>query len=196
VSGKGAKDEIRAFIAVELSSSLRDTLGELQEDLKRAGVEARWVRPQGIHLTLKFLGNIAAEQVQAVRSAMEEAVHGSKPIEARAGGVGAFPNERRPRVVWVGLEEPTGALVALQKRLDAALKPLGFKPENRPFKAHLTIARIKSPGRGAEVARALADQEDVDFGKIVVDKIVLYKSTLKPTGAMYTRLEEVALEGG
>lgn len=195
MSAKGGEGSIRAFIAVDLPPSLKEALGGLQDALKGAGAKARWVRPEGVHLTLKFLGYIQPDKVPAVRSAMEEAVRGTEAFEARVAGVGAFPNARRPRVIWVGLEEPTGALLSVQKRLESALVPLGFEPEKRPFKAHLTLARIKQPGRSAGVAEALEAQKGVDLGKISVEKLVLYKSTLKPTGAVYTPLEEVALGG-
>lgn len=184
---------IRAFIAVVLPETVKEALGGVQQEMKQVGAEARWVRPQGIHLTLKFLGDISVEQVPSIRQAMEEAARGSGPFEVRIAGVGVFPNERRPRVIWVGLEEPTGALVSLQKSLEAALRPLGFKPEGRPFKGHLTLARIKAPGRTGGVLKAIEAQKDVDLGKMSVDKIVLYQSTLKPTGAVYAALEEVGL---
>lgn len=190
--GKGA---IRAFIAADLPASVREALGELQGAMRGSGLQARWTRPQGIHVTLKFLGNVQPEQIPAIRAAMEEAAQGFGPMEARVGDVGAFPNEHRPRVVWVGLEEPTGGLVALHRRLEAALKPLGFEPEGRPFRPHLTLARIKAPGRAGGVVRALEAHRGVEIGKITVDRIVLYQSTLKPTGALYTALEEVALGG-
>ena len=196
MSQKERKDPIRAFIAVELPPPIREALGEVQRAMREAGAEAKWVRPDSIHLTLKFLGNIRAEKLSAIRSAMEAAVRGTEPLKASVAGVGAFPNERRPRVLWVGLDEPTGELEALHRRLEAALRPLGFKPEGRPFRPHLTMARIRSPARGARggaIARALDAQRSVILGKITIGRIVLYQSTLKPTGAVYTPLEEVAL---
>lgn len=190
--GEG-KGTLRAFIALELPPDLKDSLGEVQQAMKRSGAEARWVRPQSIHLTLKFLGNIPSEMVPSIREAIETSARGTSPFEVRVAGTGAFPNERRPRVLWIGLDEPTGALMALQKKLEAALVPLGFGAERRPFKAHLTLARIKSPPRGGGIIKALESQKDVDLGKITVDKIVLCQSTLKPSGAVYKSLEEVAL---
>lgn len=190
--GQGA---IRAFIAVDLPTSVREALGDIQQAMGEAGLQARWTRPEGVHLTLKFLGNVQPDQVPAIRAAMEEATRGFRPMEVRVADVGAFPNERRPRVVWVGLEEPTGSLAGLQSRLEEALEPLGFEPEGRPFRPHLTLARIRSPGRAGGVLRALEAHRGVEIGKITVDRIVLYQSTLKPTGAVYTILEEVALGG-
>lgn len=190
--GRG-EGTLRAFIAVELPPALKDALGEVQQAMKGAGAEARWVRAQSIHLTLKFLGDIPSKMVPVVREAMETSAEGTSTFEVRVAGTGAFPNERRPRVLWVGLEEPTGALLELQKKLEAALTPLGFEPEGRPFKGHLTLGRIKSPPRGGGIVKALVSQKDVDLGKISVDKIVLYQSTLKPSGAVYKSLEEVAL---
>lgn len=190
------KGSIRAFIAVELPQSVKEGLGLIQRAMRSEGAEAKWVRPESIHLTLKFLGNISADKVSDIRGAIEEACRGAAPMEVRVFGTGAFPNERRPRVIWVGLEEPTGGLASLQQRLEAALKPLGFEPEGRPFKAHLTLARVKSPRSAGSIARALDAQKEADLGKITVDKVVLYQSTLRPTGAVYKALEEVALGEG
>lgn len=190
--GKGA---IRAFIAVDVPPPVQEALGELQRGMEEVGLKARWVRPQDVHVTLAFLGNVPAEQVPELRAAMEEAAQGAGPLEVRVGGVGAFPNERWPRVIWVGFEEPTGGLAALHKRLEAALVPLGYEPEDRPFRPHLTLARIKVPARAGRVVHALEAHKDVDLGKITIDRIVLYQSTLKPTGPAYTVLEEVVLVG-
>lgn len=195
MSRKGAAGTIRAFIAVDVPPPVKEALGGLQSALQEAGIQARWVRHQDVHATLTFLGNVPAEQVVELRAAMEEAARGVDPLEARVAGVGAFPNERWPRVVWVGLEESTGGLSALHKRLEAALAPLGYEPEDRPFRPHLTLARIKVPARAGRVAQALEAHHDKDFGKITVDRIVLYQSTLKPTGPAYTPLEEVGLGG-
>jgi 2'-5' RNA ligase len=189
--GKGA---IRAFIAVNLPASVKEALGELQKSMSQAGLKARWTQHMGIHVTLKFLGAVSDDRVPAIRAAMEEAAGGFRLMEARVAGVGAFPNERWPRVVWVGLDEPTGDLATLHARLEAALEPLGFEPEGRPFRPHLTLARIKVPARAGKVAQALEEHRGVDLGKITVDRIVLYQSTLKPSGALYTALEEVFLE--
>jgi len=190
-SGKGA---IRAFIAVNLPASVKGALGELQKSMSQAGLKARWAQHMGIHVTLKFLGAVSDDRVPAIRAAMEEAAGGFRPMEARVAGVGAFPNERWPRVVWVGLDEPTGDMAALHVRLEAALEPLGFEPEGRPFRPHLTLARIKVPARAGRVAQALEEHRGVDLGKITVDRIVLYQSALKPSGALSTALEEVFLE--
>ncbi|MEE8219131.1 MAG: RNA 2',3'-cyclic phosphodiesterase [bacterium] len=195
MSPRKGKGTIRAFIAVDVPPPVQEALGELQRAMEEAGLKARWIRPQDVHVTLAFLGNVPAEQVPELRAAMEEAAQGAGPMEVRVGGVGAFPNERWPRVIWVGFEEPTGGLAALHKRLEAALVPLGYEPEDRPFRPHLTVARIKVPARAGRVVHALEAHKDVDFGKITIDRIVLYQSTLKPTGPAYTVLEEVALGG-
>ncbi|MDV2504162.1 MAG: RNA 2',3'-cyclic phosphodiesterase [bacterium] len=195
MSPRKGKDTIRAFIAVDVPPPVQEALGELQRGMEEAGLKARWPRPQDVHVTLAFLGNVPSEQVPELRAAMEEAAQGAGPLEVHVGGVGAFPNERWPRVIWVGFEEPTGGLAALHKRLEAALVPLGYEPEDRPFRPHLTVARIKVPARAGQVVHALEAHKDVDLGKITIDRIVLYQSTLKPTGPAYTVLEEVALGG-
>ena len=189
---------IRSFISIELPDELKAGLFQLQAELRLAGnTFIKWVAPEGIHLTLKFLGNIIPQKVTEVIEAMEEVSHGSAPFQLETGELGAFPNLRRPRVFWLGIYGDLNRLAALQKRIDDALITLGFPEEKRNFSPHITLARI---GAKASV------QDQRDFGELIaktpfefkykidVHGLNLMRSQLLPAGAIYTRLAEVMLK--
>jgi 2'-5' RNA ligase len=190
---------IRAFIAIDLPAECREALAGVQEQLAPVGRGVKWARPEGIHLTLKFLGDIDEAQVEAVSEAMRAAASGSDRMSLQMKGVGAFPGVARPRVVWVGVVGDVAPLAALQRDLEARLALLGFEPEARRFSPHLTLGRVKEftkdfGGRGksrlGEAIVALAGLELSDFEAA---ELVLFRSELKPGGAVYTRLRAVAL---
>jgi len=174
---------LRLFVAIDLSEGLKAALAELQARLRRAwaGTDVRWVDPAGIHLTLKFLGDVGAERVDAVIKALAQATAGVEPFELKIEGLGFFPSERRVRVVWVGVKEPTGRLARLQRQVEASLEPLGFAPEDREFVPHITLGRLKVPASIPGVGD-LARQQ---LGRMPVREIVLMESRLSPTGATY-----------
>jgi 2'-5' RNA ligase len=156
----------------------------------------RWVRPAGIHLTLKFLGEVPASQIAAIAEAMRSACAPHPPFSFAIGGLGCFPDARRPRVVWVGLDEPGGTLAHLQRDIERAMQPLGFRPEGRGFQPHLTLGRVKG-GRpeelqalGAYVSRARAQ-----VGQVQAASVSLIRSDLRPDGAVYTGLAVAPLQG-
>jgi 2'-5' RNA ligase len=156
----------------------------------------RWVRPRGIHLTLKFLGEVPASQIEAIAEAMREACTPYAPFSVSIGGMGCFPNPRRPRVVWVGVDEPSGTLVRLQREVDRALKSLGYPPERRKFSPHLTLGRVR--GRDRQALQALGEyvsRAQVAVGEMQVTSLSLMRSDLLPGGAVYTELATAALSG-
>lgn len=192
------KDKIRAFIAIELPEEARAELGRMIDALRKAvggggGKDLKWVNPDNIHLTLKFLGDVAPEMIDEVAGAMDEAASGTGPMSLAIGGVGGFPNLRSPRVVWAGLDAPE-ELAELHEALEDALAPLGFAPEERAFRPHLTLCRVKAPAAGRSIgpkAEALDPGEKVRF---TAGSISLIKSVLTPKGPKYTVLKEVHLE--
>jgi 2'-5' RNA ligase len=186
---------IRSFIAVELPDEIRHALAGVQEHLKRNVAGVRWVGPTSIHLTLKFLGDIAAEQVQPIAAAAMGAVQNEPPLSVGVCGLGAFPNPRRPRVIWVGIEGDVERLGRLQTRLEEALEPLGFPREGRAFRPHLTLGRVRDPRRPPDLIRALADVTIPPCNSFDVHEILLYKSDLRPTGAIYTKLQHLPFAG-
>jgi 2'-5' RNA ligase len=186
---------IRSFIAVELPDEVRRALAEAQKRLKRDVTGVRWVEPASIHLTLKFLGNIAAEKVPLIAAAAMGAVQNEPPLSLGVCGLGAFPNPRRPRVIWLGIEGDVERLGGLQIRLEEALEPLGFPREERAFRPHLTLGRIKDPRHPPDLTRVLADVTAPACNSFDVHEILLYKSDLRPTGAIYTKLQHLPFAG-
>ncbi len=183
--------EIRAFIAIELPEALRLKLARLTAELRQAGPpEVKWVNPDGIHLTLKFLGCIPADTVPRITQAINESVRDIAPIPLKAEGLGVFPHPRRPQVVSVGVSGDVERLAGLEKRIETRLTPLGFAPESRPFTAHLTLARAKDQ---------MTPEERERLGQLVMtarfaatpftaDGVSLMRSELRRDGAIYTRL--------
>ena len=181
---------VRAFIAAEISEEVRAGLGELLVRLKRTEAGVSWSRPGSIHLTLRFLGNILEDQIEAADAAMAEALMGVAPVAVAVGGWGTFPPNKRPRVLWVGLTQGAPELAAVFERLEAALQARGFGPADKPFSPHLTLGRVKS---GQGLPRVLKIMESVgtrSFGAFTADRLVLFQSELNPAGAVYTRLRE------
>jgi len=185
-------DNIRAFIAIELPGAVRKALGELIQRLRADGLPLRWVRPDNIHLTLKFLGDIPPGQAAAVGDAVAAAVAGMAPFQLRAAGVGVFPSLARARVIWVGAAGGVESLNTLHQQIDGALKQLGFAGDERPFKGHLTLGRAKGRLDPERLKRSLKAAGAFDAGAFPVIRLTLFKSDLKPFGAVYTPLREMA----
>jgi len=184
-------ERIRSFIAVELAESVRAAIGTLQRGLAGVAADVRWVRTEAMHVTLKFLGAVEAPRLERVHAAVAAALAAQPSLHLRAHGVGAFPSLRRPRVLWVGLQAE--GLVGLAARVDAALTPLGFAPEARPFAPHVTLGRVNSlRGWDALEARLGAHLDD-DFGDSDLDAVTIFRSTLRPTGSIYTVLWTISL---
>lgn len=184
---------MRLFLAVDLPQPVRAGLGRLQSRLRARCGGWRWVRPEGIHLTLRFLGEVGAATDAASREAWREAVRPFSVFRLRLERVGWFPAGGRPRVLWVGVREllHEGSLAALAGRLEQAARERGFAPEERAFRPHLTLARAERGGRPD-----WPEEQEAGIDETVeVDRVVLFRSELHPSGARYTALETFALEG-
>ena len=184
---------IRAFIAIDLSREVRDALRSLQEDLKKTRADVRWVKPEAIHLTLKFLGNITEDTVGKVAGGMGAAAREARACTIHIRGLGAFPSTARPRIVWVGVREDTGALRDLQGRIEHEMERIGVHRETRSFRPHLTLGRFTSSRGRDQIVPRLEEGADRVMGSFIADEIVLFKSTLLPSGAEYSRLNSTAL---
>jgi 2'-5' RNA ligase len=191
---------IRAFIAIPLPRSLLDKLAALQQQLEsqvpRRSV--RWVRVDGIHLTLKFLGDTSTEKLPDIKQALTAVARHAPTCAFTVEELGCFPNPRRPNVVWVGVKEPTGWLEVLQDAVEEAMTYFGYEREKRGFKPHLTLGRVDrraSRSDAAQVGEAVASTTVGLLGEVLVDRFGLIRSVLKPTGAEYTTLEEFPLRG-
>jgi 2'-5' RNA ligase len=185
--------DMRLFLAVELPATVREALAGLQRDLRSRCGGWRWVRPEGIHLTLRFLGEVAAGDDAAQRAAWRREASRSGPLSIRVSGAGVFPSPRRPRVLWVGVEEyvPGGRLEALAAGLETAAREAGFKPETRPFRPHLTLARAARGSRPSAPEPGSVGE----IGLAEVEDLVLFRSELRPQGARYSVLERFTLGG-
>ena len=183
-------EEIRSFIAIEVPRELKSKLEELQRELRRTEADVRWVRPEAIHLTLKFLGSLRQEDVEKISRAMAPVVTLWKPFEVCIQGTGCFPNPRNPRVIWVGIERGKETLSSLQQRVEKELAELSFPPEDRPFSPHLTLGRVRSPRAKTGLCRAVEKYRGVEIGTFQAREVILFRSELRPSGAVYTRLNE------
>jgi 2'-5' RNA ligase len=184
---------IRTFIAIELPEETRQTLAAIQQELKRTGAGVRWVKPSSIHLTLKFLGNIHPGQVDDIAAVTAQVVRSEPLLTLRAAGLGTFPSQQNPRVIWVGIEGEVKRLTHIQNRLENDLVALGFAREKRGFRAHLTLGRVKDKGNRQGLIAAMTELEIPEFNSFDVTEIILYKSELRPTGAIYTKLHRMPL---
>ena len=186
---------IRSFLAIELPEPILRKIGEVQGDLRSTHAEVGWTDPKKIHLTLKFFGNIEESRIDPIFKSIEEPVRKTLPFSLKVRGVGAFPHLKNPRVIWIGLVEEKGILTSFQKQIETQLEKVGFQPENRPFHPHLTLGRMKS-SRGKEglVGRIERHREE-EFGDFQVERMVLFKSDLRPSGPIYTPLRELRLGG-
>ena len=187
---------MRCFVAVDLSAEVRAAVAAVQARVRATAPRAdvRWLDPHAFHLTLKFLGNVPDARVPAVSAALEEVVSDA-PLALEAHGLGAFPTVRRPRVLWAGIAGGAPRLVALAGGVDRALAALGFPPEDRPFRAHLTLGRVRSPRDAGALAKALEAEAAVALGAWTADEVVLYQSHLKPTGAVHEKVSRHRLRG-
>lgn len=186
-------DTVRAFIAIELKFETIAFIQKFQDELKSYGLKAKWITPKNIHLTLKFLGDINSEDVKKAGDALISATGENPAILLRAKGIGVFPGIKRPRILWAGITGQTKKLLNLQKILDDKLQNFGFPKEKRPFKGHLTIARIKKKIDAKRLIGAMKEFSGFESNPFMVDEVVLFQSELKPSGAVYTKLLSAAL---
>jgi RNA 2',3'-cyclic 3'-phosphodiesterase len=189
-------DLIRAFIAMTLPEPLADLVSKVQQTLKAQGLRIAWVPPGNVHLTLKFLGDMEPADIDPIAAVMSECALRIVPLTFSAGGLGVFPHLQRPRVVWLGITGDLPRLIAFQQKLDAGLVALGkgrIKPDDRPFKGHLTLGRIKARLDSGILVNALRETGRVASQSFTVDAIHLIQSRLTPSGSIYTSLRSVAL---
>lgn len=178
---------IRAFIAIKIPEDIQEKLKGIQEKLKQSAVHVSWVKPENIHLTLKFLGNIEENQIPDIGSKLEESVKVVSPFQLQIGYAGAFPNIRFPRVVWIGVtDDEASSLKTLQAELESQLAKLGFKKEKGRFQPHLTLGRVRSQKNRSNLLRAIESIINIWVGEVYVDTVYFIRSELKSTGAEYT----------
>jgi 2'-5' RNA ligase len=186
-------ETVRTFIALDLSDEVRAFLAQREDRLRRAGGDVRWVRPDRMHLTLVFLGEVAVDRLGALEAAVRGACQGFGPLALRAGGAGQFPPRGRPRVLWSAMDEPTGTLVRLQKALAGATAAFAQEVEDRAYVPHLTLGRVRG-GRDLErLGEAVAAMARDAGPALEAREVLVIKSRLSPEGPQYTVLARVPL---
>ena len=181
---------MRAFIAIEVPADIQSELAAIQQDLKSVTNSARWVAPESIHLTLKFIGETPEHRIPEIDAALIGLTW--KPFSVSVRGIGFFPGTRSPRVVWAGLEAPS--MEGLAQQIDTRMERLGFEKEKRAFRPHITLARAKDMRIHSSLVTAAEKYEEHNFGSFTADRFYLIQSTLKPSGAVYHRLKEYLFE--
>jgi 2'-5' RNA ligase len=180
------KKTFRTFVAVEITSPIRARAAELIGALAAAGADVKWVEPHNLHLTLKFLGEVHERDIAEVCQAVERGAAKVEPFELELRGAGAFPNAARPRTVWLGAGAGAEQMVALHGQVEAALAKLGYREEHRRFQTHLTIGRARGGGPNiAPLAALLGQHADFVAGRMTVDKVTVFSSTLSSAGPIY-----------
>ena len=186
---------IRSFLAIELPKPILTKIEEVQADLRLGHADVRWVSPEKIHLTLKFFGNVEEARIDTIFRSIEKPIQGTSRFSLKVRGVGAFPQLKNPRVIWMGLAEEGEALTSLQKQIETQLEKIGFQPEDRSFHPHLTLGRVRSTGGKGDLVERIEKHKEEEFGDLQVERVVLFKSDLKPLGPIYTPLKEMKLGG-
>ena len=178
-------DPIRTFLCIEIPEALKMRIAELQRELKQIDSQVSWVKPDNIHLTLKFLGPVAQSRIATVQRGVEHAASSCSPFEVEVASTGCFPSAHRPRVLWVGLSHVPNQFRQLHHAVDDELARAGFARESKPFSPHLTIGRVRSARGAAEVAEMLI-ASSFDAQKFSVNEIIIMRSDLNPSGSVYT----------
>ena len=178
---------IRTFIAVEISEPIREQISALVDVLRAKGSKVSWVRPENLHLTLKFLGDVEEDRIDDVVKGTQEATKGMQPFTLSFSGLGVFPGFKRPRVIWVGVNKGSDSLGRLQRKIEEELVRRGFEREKRRFSPHLTIGRVRTP-QGINELMSVIRGGEFTSEETTVERVVVMKSDLSPTGAVYSPL--------
>lgn len=187
---------MRSFIAIELPREFKDALEKIQGQLKASGADVKWVQPQNIHLTLKFLGEINEGKIAEIAAIIKAVADNNRPYPLTLSSVGAFPRIDSPRVIWAGVDAGNEETTRIAKELDDKISLIGILKEERPFSSHITIGRTRSNLNMAKLAQGLKDmagKAGLPDLSCQVSKITLFKSTLTPKGPLYEALKETSL---
>ena len=187
---------MRAFIAIELPHELKNILAGLQNKLKTASADVKWVETQNIHLTLKFLGEVEDSLIPDINKVLEDTAGTNKHFPIRLSSLGAFPNIRSPRVIWAGIDKGDPEIKAIATRIEEKIAELGIAKEDKPFSSHITIGRVKTPVNRDKLEKIISDLKEGfrEGSEFRISKITLFKSTLTPKGALYEAIKEVNLK--
>lgn len=184
---------MRTFIAVELPSEIKNQIARIQAEFKKIPAQVSWTKPDNIHLTLKFLGEIEEKQLNPVTEATRSGCKGVKKFKISLKGVGGFPNLRQPRVIWIGTQDGAEELISLQGKIETELEQAGYSKEDKKFRPHFTIGRVRIPENIERLALAL-EKTEFQAEDIDIDRVTVMKSQLSSGGSIYTALGKIDLE--
>jgi RNA 2',3'-cyclic 3'-phosphodiesterase len=187
-------NKIRTFIAFDIPTEIREHISTFTEKLRKSHADVKWVNAKNIHITLKFLGDVAENLISEVANQVNDSIEAIKPFEIQIIGSGAFPNYKKPRIIWIGAQSPNNLLQSVASSLETNLAQLGFDKEDRPYAPHLTIGRVKSLSGIHDVVNQLQENENYDFGKYLSNEIIVMRSDLKPSGPIYTPLQKINIK--
>lgn len=190
---QSTSQRIRCFAAIEIPCTIQDKLAQIQDFLRKRIRRASWVNPKNIHLTLKFLGEVEHTQLDTVEAAIRKVAMDHSPFSMRIGGIGAFPNLARPRVVWCGVKDGSAEISELANEINLELDRCGYPRDERAAYPHLTIARIKERMDLRPFTDAFQQYEEIDGASMAVEEVTIVRSQLQLTGAVYTRLKSCRL---
>jgi len=192
------KQRVRTFIAVDIDAATRKAAQGLIDQLRQAGADVKWVEPENLHLTVKFLGDVDADKLAQVCGAVEKAVAELAPFALELRGAGAFPNVRRPQTIWLGAEEGDDRMAELAERIETVLEPFRFRRETRRYRTHLTLGRLRREGAGVgvgDLGRLVEQLAGYEAGRMPVEELVVYSSELTRAGPVYEAMGRAALGG-
>jgi len=187
---------IRAFIALELSPDIKNQLHRLQDKLRLSRADVKWIEPENIHLTLRFLGVVPGDKIKTLTDSLSQVLKGFQPFDILITQLGSFPSLSHPRIIWVGVGQGAGELTALAGVIEDKLRQLGFPAADHPFSAHITIGRIRSAKNLGALTTLLGSQHLAEPLAQPVDNVTLFKSTLTPRGPIYETISTIELTKG
>lgn len=183
---------MRTFIAIDICDKAKKEVALLEEGLKKAHADVKWVKVENVHLTLKFLGEVAEEKIKDISGILDGIASEYSKFDITLSQIGAFPKLDYPRVVWVGIEGNSAALKEIAAKVDEGCTKIGFEKEKRPFSAHITLGRVRSPKNKRELKEAIVNLSITPLTSSV-DELVLYQSVLTPQGPVYTKIHKSKL---
>jgi 2'-5' RNA ligase len=187
---------VRTFIALDIGDDIKEKIGCAVEELKKTGLPVKWVDKKNLHITLKFIGELKEGEIENLAGVAEKACEGEKAFEVNFKDIGVFPTEKSPRVIWAGIEKGACYVSSLAKKIDCALSADNIcKKEERKFKNHVTIGRVRDPGRVLDFSTVLGNYKDADFGSSKINGLYILKSTLTPDGPLYEVIKKIGLAG-
>lgn len=186
---------MRCFISIAIPEDIKKGMSAIQDRLRKSGADVSWTKPDGMHLTLKFLGEIEEKRVAKIETALNIACAGINSFSLDLSGIGVFPDIRRPRVVWIGLNENGNSLTKMQRGIENQLEEIGFPIEKRRFTPHITLGRVRSNKNLSQLLSIMDEEKNSEIGSFSVSNIHLMKSDLRSEGAVYTELFLLGLKG-